>query len=75
MLGLNKPYRTQAEAESAHGSQVVTHDGIRWQVVDHNDLGCLYWSKVTGTAEKSRIGAKSYTVPEADSLFENGKLA
>ena len=39
---VNQKCRTESEAHNAIGMR-ITHAGSEWRVVDHNDLGVIYW--------------------------------
>ena len=56
-LGVNRPYRTQAEAAAMIGKE-ITILGQRYRVTGHNDLGCLYGVKLDG----KRAGKREYVI-------------
>ena len=68
MVNIFTRFRTEAEARDAIGKQVVC-DGDKWQCVGHNDLGCLYWSKV----KRGKVQALQYTGKAMDREFEKCK--
>jgi hypothetical protein len=57
MFGLNRPYRTQQEAQACLGER-IQYNGETWICDSYNDLGCRYWRKENGK--------KIYTLPGFD---------